>query len=402
MNMTHNRINKDELQRLAKTVSDTDPENNVVLFCEDDEQGEYRGYVTVDEYLFMPGLPRPAELETAEDVISSVVLENCSVFELHEGTVIRVFCVKNKWYISTNKKLVAMKSKWASKYDTFGQTFTKAIRYIVDDVEEEMVKPKPGSFNEKFKLNNEKSTAYLQKLFTDNLNPENKYIFMLKPTEEERIVCRAEPCPTIYHIGTFDKDNNLDMDTPITLNGNEVDKVRQHKFESVSELINTVNTINIDHHQGLLIVCHETKKHYRIFNPQYKYLVSVRGNVSSLKFRYLQLRTYSVRGVGFTKQMFDDFLALYDFEKKAELIENDLYLLSQDLYKKYVNIYISKRQFVNTSSNQENEILRIIHKFYLSTRSRVGPTVINNLLLWQKQHTLNHLLNSMKREEKFS
>ncbi len=67
---------------------------------------------------------------------------------------------------------------------------------------------------------------------------------------QERIVCRAEPSPTIYHVGTFDKDNVLSFDDEVSLNGTKIETPKERFFKDWHELRNSIDNININYHQG--------------------------------------------------------------------------------------------------------------------------------------------------------
>lgn len=384
-------MNRTNIEKLVKKPSDED--GDIALFCNEEDATNIRGYVTLGEDLFLPGFPVPTEVTYTN--ISELIdndLTKYSVYDSHEGTIIRVFFIK-RWYVSTNRKLDAMKSKWASKHKTFGQSFTEAIRYIMDDIEDEEMKlVEPGNFLKNLKKIGENNNAYLNSIFSSNLDPEKKYIFILKPSEEERIVCRAEPIPTVYHIGTYDKNNVLDLVTPINLNGILIDKTKKESFSCLVELKNAVHNINIDHHQGFLLICHKTGNHLKFYNPTYKYLFSVRDNVASLKFRYLQLRLYTQT----TRQIYDDFLSLYTYENEAKIIEENLYKLSVNLYQKYKSVYILKEESLDNKSTLETAVLKNIHQYYLKTRNKINPSIVNNALCHEKVCFINQLLNGKK------
>ncbi|NDG32425.1 hypothetical protein EB118_20415, partial [bacterium] len=59
------------------------------------------------------------------------IFDKCSFYDSYEGALIRMFYYKNKWYLSTNRKLDAYRSKWASK-ESFGSYFFKALVNAVE------------------------------------------------------------------------------------------------------------------------------------------------------------------------------------------------------------------------------------------------------------------------------
>lgn len=384
--MNHDIKNKKDLQHLIKRSPDED--EHVSLFCSDNEETNiYRGWVTFKEDVFLPGFPKPIEIDEQQDLD----LNTLSVYDSHEGTIIRVFFIQDKWYVSTHRKLDAMKSKWSSKYTTFGQSFTQAIRHIMDDLEEEEEEDETMSFSEKLNVTSSRNREYLNKIFQDNLDSSKKYIFILKPSEEERIVCRAEPVPTIYHIGTFDKDNNFDLDSRVSFQHVEVEKPKKHTFSSFQDMAQAVERINIQYYQGFILICNLTHNHYKFLNSRYKYFFDIRGNVSSLKFRYIQLRN-------FDKRIVRDFLNLYNFYKEQQQVERDLKKLSESLNQKYIKTFISK-QIPATNICKEDLFLKIANRYYIQTRQRIDQDIITYLINCQEPSMINQMLNTLRKEQ---
>lgn len=384
--------NKKDLQYLIKRSPDeevTANGNTVSLFCNDSEEiNSYRGWVTYNNDVFLPGFPKPIEIDETHNDLD---VNDFSIYDSHEGTIIRIFFIENKWYVSTNRKLDAMKSKWSSKYTTFGQSFTNAIRYIMDDLDEDEDDELDMTFSEKLNITSCKNNEYLNKIFQAHLDPTKKYIFILKPSQEERIVCRVEPVPTIYHIGTFDKDNNFDLDSHISLNDTIIEKPKKHVFSSFQEMTCAVENINIDHYQGLILICKKTNQHYKFLNHRYKYLFDIRGNVSSLKFRYIQLRNGD-------RKILNDFIALYNFGKECNNIERDLQRLSIILNEKYKNTFILKTEPISNKT-KEDLFIKIINTFYRKTRQRIDQTIVKNLINGEEPSLVNQMLNNMRKEE---
>jgi hypothetical protein len=120
---------------------DSDPtNNNISLFCYDtcdDNDDELvkscRGIAFSGEELIFKGFPYTYEYTQKKnhDAINNLLSNNlCSIYDSFEGTLLRMFCYNNKWYLSTNRKLDANKSKWGSK-TTFGEYFKQALEYEV-------------------------------------------------------------------------------------------------------------------------------------------------------------------------------------------------------------------------------------------------------------------------------
>jgi hypothetical protein len=426
-------VSKEFIQNQIKKKPDVDQNNNVSLFCADYDnkihgaaQAEHpsnntKGYVFHGDKLFFQGFPYSTELNLNSFDESQIDLKNYRIFESHEGTLIRVFNINNIWYTSTNRKLDAFKSKWAAKHTTFGQRFVAAIRDLVDEnevdenseeeTEEDFSKTSTSEvstsgvsaaqkYEERVKEQNSKDSAFLTKIYEKNLDPLKKYMFILKPSEEERIVCRAEPRPTIYHVGTFDKDNMISFDEEIILNGTKIETPKEKFFKDWHELKKSIDSININYHQGYILIQkgEEFDKHYKIINDQYRYLFSVRGNVPSLKFRYLQLRKYGGGSAPVNKEMYESFLNLYNYHNEAMAIEKEIYELSKDLHQKYLLIYVEKKRNSDLSDAENDVLQNIIHKSYLDTRSKTTISKINDLLTLNKPSKINKLLQEKRKK----
>lgn len=376
-------LTKSYLLTILKTAADVD--GDVSLFCDDKK---HRGVVTLAEDLFVPGFPDPTELtfDNISDFIED--LADYTVSEAHEGTLIRVFNAQGKWFTATNRRLDSMKSKWAAKYETFGHRFTSAIKYIVDDLEEcadTDTDTEEGTYRDRMNKIALQNNAFLSEVYARNLDPGCKYVFMLKPSEDERIVCNAEVCPTIYHLGTFDKENKL-IDSPVSFDQNVVDKPKHLHFADINALKEAVMALNIKFHQGFVLINKTTGQHYKLWNPTYKYLFfEVRDQVSSLSFRYLQLRAPYEAGKRET------FLRLYNYYEQAQKIETDLYKVAQRINKMYHD-----RNGCDTDEERAwraacNPVIQILWSEHRKGM-HVNPVCINDILIHQQAVLLNKLL----------
>lgn len=416
------QITKNFIQNQIKKQPDIDEENNVFLFCGDyDKEIQHpsnaKSYIFQGDKLFFQGFPYSVELKIDDSLCVKNVkkqdvldfdLKKCRVYESHEGTIIRVFNINNTWYTSTNRKLDALKSKWASKHTTFGHRFADAIRDIVDESDDESDDEGESCevvrFEDKIKEKNTRDKKFLNKIYEKNLDPQKKYMFILKPSVEERIVCRPEPSPTIYHVGTFDSMNVLSLDDEVILNGNKIETPKEKVFKDLHELKNAVENINVNYYQGYILIQRfgDHDKHYKIINDKYRYLFSVRGNVPSLRFRYLQLRKYG-SVMNLNEEMYQSFLDLYNFHNEAAMIEKEIYELCKNLHQKYLLLYVEKKKPAlyandpNISDTENDALQNVIHKSYLDTRSKTTVSKINDLLTCNKPSLINKLLNEKKK-----
>jgi hypothetical protein len=374
-----------------------DVEKSIVLDYSKIVDGvEMKGVVSYRNNPFFKGLPTPIEMTMSEAEL--VIEPSFKIYESHEGTLIRVFNIDEKWFVSTNRKLNAASSKWAAKHETFGQYFTLAIREIVQEFD-----PKPEddalSYKERVEVLNQKNADFLKKVFDRNLSAENKYLFLLKPSQEERVVCRASNVPTIYHVGTFDSEDNEIFDD-LFLDGKQVERPKQRNFQTLQDLKLAMEELDIYSLQGFLIVG-ETAT-YKILHDDYKKLFDVRGNIPSLRFRYLQLRRYSCDKKLKVEDL-EEFKKLYNFEADETDIELEIFELCEDLHEKYMAVYVfHDKELPSLSETEQNFLSRTVHKAYLESDRRVNttPSRINDLLTHAEPPILNKLLNEKRMRQK--
>lgn len=268
-------------------------------------------------------------------------ISNVKFYLSLEGTMIRVFNINDTWYVSTQKKLDAYKSRWGSQY-SFGQLFEQAISEEWE---------RNSTFREKYETQNETQVI---RNFLDGLNKDNVYIFFIKNTDSNRLVCRSnETSHKIYHIGTYtNKCTNFNLDDDIGLS-----YPHQLQFNSTEEVINYVRDLNPLEQQGVMVFLPDGCQ-IKIVNSQYQKLVSLRGNDPSISRRYIVLRNTPERV---------EFVKLYsDYETTFNKIEMSIFTLAKYIYKSYVKRFINK-EFAQVTPS-EYQIIKECHGWHLEDR----------------------------------
>lgn len=374
-----------------------DVENSIILDYSKIIDGvEMKGVVSYNDTIFFKGLPTPIEMTMFDAELKGFTIDpSFKIYESHEGTLIRVFNIEGKWFVSTNRKLNASNSKWASKHETFGQYFTLAIREIVQEAEEDEDEAVVLPYKEQVENLNRKNSEFLKKVFDRNLCATNKYLFLLKPSHEERVVCHACAVPTVYHVGTFDSEDN-EVSDDLVLDGKLVDRPKQRSFQTLQDLKSAMDELDIYSLQGFLIL--NDRCTYKILHDEYKRLFDLRGNIPSLRFRYLQLRRYSCdRKI--TLKDFEDFVSLYNFEADETDIELEIFKLCEDLHEKYMSVYVyHDKELPSLSETEQNFLSKTVHKAYIESERRINttPSRINDLLTRVEPPILNKLLNEKR------
>ena len=264
--------------------------------------------------------------------------ENFTFFESHEGSIIRLSYLNDKWYVSTHKKLDAFQSRWSSKR-TFGDLF-------VDSLQNEY------NVNRDFMTRLGQTTEVFES-FLNILDTSKVYVFLLRNNNDNRIVCDPPDYPTVYHVGTFIGDEfslteQLDIPYPNKLS-----------FTNSNELLDYVENIDYTKHQGVVvfkdnIVC-------KVMNSNYNRMFSIRGNESDIRFRYLQLRSNTEK-TNELYHLYPRFVELFDD------CEETIFKIAKWIMEKYVDRFIRK-QYVTVPRDEYN-IIKLCHTWHMEDRKR--------------------------------
>ncbi len=363
-------------------LTDSDESNNLELFCyvkcglnDTSFLKRCRGVLFHGNELVMNAFPYTSEFTSEQvDRIKKHDFSSCHFFDSYEGTLIRVFCFNSKWYTSTHRKLNAFRSKWASR-ESFGSAFIKAL-----EAEEKR--------NEAFRLTLNKgdsSVSILNRFYT-TLNPNKQYMFLVRNTAENRIVCSPPEQPTLYHVGTF-------VDRVLTLvNDINIPTPKKHNFSNEQELVDYVNNIDIKNLQGV-IAFGENNTQFKVLHPDYHEFFRARGNEPSIKYRYLQVRM-NQHLVHILTDLYPEYFEMFkDYE-------NIIYEISRNIYNSYVSRFI-KKQYV-TLQQEEYHIMRDCHSWHLQNRdeNRISLDRVIDEVNKQNPTNLNHMIRHFNTEQK--
>lgn len=237
-------------------------------------------------------------------------------YKMYEGTVVRMFFWKNRWFLSTHKKLNAFDSKWGnSSCKTFGEMF---INSLCDP----KVNWVPSSDDVLDIFNN----------FCFHLDTNKTYVFLIVHDEDTNIVCKKdETTPSCFHIGEFDNVTHMLVEG----NTSGLPELPSLSFSNTEELMEHVR--NLDHlqHPGV-IVYFPNQTQMKIYNKNYKHAQELRGNQPDLLYRYLEIRNDHTR--------VSEFLNLYK-EQENYLVTSELAILDvgKKLFHSYMKRYIHKQ-----------------------------------------------------------
>ncbi len=379
---------RSHIESLTETIKlfDSDKDNNLDLFnyinCKNSDAKflqSCRGLVYNNDELIVKNFPYTIEYTEKndyEEINSAVVpvFDQCTFYNSYEGCLIRLFYFNNKWFMSTNKKLSAFKSKWASK-KSYGHYFEDALKYHVSNNEKLREHIKLESLNG--------NMENIFEVFCESvLDKKKQYMFLLLNNEENRIVCDNPEVPTIFHIGTFE-NHKIIMDVDI-----HIPYPEKLSFNNIDELYDYVDQINYTKLQGVIVFAPDNQQ-FKILNKRYHQYYLVRGNEPSIKFRYLQIRMDQTN-YNILRELYPE--KIKDFED----YENYIFEASKNIYKAYIDRFI-KKLYV-TVPVEEYNVIKEAHNWYLNDRknNKITYEKIMTILNSQTPTNLNKIIKRVK------
>jgi hypothetical protein len=378
-------ITREFVESLGDKVRKTDEDNEagLELYCyvkcdstDSPSLQQCRGIVFHGENVVMSAFPYSVEFshtdeKNIEEKIQSVFKE-CEFYDAHEGVLVRMFNFSGKWYTSTHRKLDAFKSRWATR-ETFGNAFLVALEKEVE---------KNKLLREALPIGDEGLLTRFQSI----LDPSKQYMFLVRHSHENRIVCDAPKQPTLYHVGTF-VDGILSMTENI-----HVPYPRKHSFLNMDELVDYVSKINIYKLQGIIVFAPNNKQ-YKVLHSDYLELFNARGNEPSIKFRYLNVRM--------NKEMVDKLSHLYpEMVEHFVEYENILYRIAKNMFSTYIKRHI--KGVWSTLPKEDYRVDRICHLWHKENpkANRVSLEKVIEVLNQQPATNLNKMIRRYKEELK--
>ena len=285
----------------------------------------YGNELVCKTFAFTPEICCTQEKEI-QDLLKPVFSE-CRFFEAREGAMIRLFCFKNHWYMTTHRRLNAMQSKWGAHATSFGQLFLDAIAL------------KMSASHIEF----EKKEHVLDR-FCSLLNPRRTYVFLVSNDETNYIVCSPPPQSEVYLLGIFERvgfQDGKEIAGSHTLVSESIDhfptlipSLPSHSFKNVSELVDFVSHSDVTETSGIVVYLPNGKQ-VKISSPLYLKYFQLRGNQPSIRFRYLQLRNQP--------QDLELFKTLYSSnEQDFDCYEEILKTVAQNIAHAYQIRYVRK------------------------------------------------------------
>ena len=354
-------------------LTDTDIEYELELYCynkdcnndSDKLVKNFRGVIFHKQEIVMKSFPYTEEY-TSNDISEIKELQtdfaNCKFYDSYEGTLLRLFFWKDKWFLSTHRKLNAFKTKWAT-LQSFGSLFCDALKHEIQNNIE---------FSKLFSNYNTNESDIFE-IFKNSLDKNNKYMFLLKNQYNNIIVCDSPSDSYIYHIGTF-INGKLDMNDNIHLN-----HLSSLYFSNIGQIKTYIDNIDIKKTQG--VICLTENTNFKIFNENYYDLFKLRGNEPSINFRYLQIRNQS--------DLKNKIYQLYPHKiPDFKLYEKYILEIAKELLVYYHDRYVHNK-FLHIPQN-EHIIITKCNKWHMKNTKK-NIVTINTLLFYLNNHPHNYL-----------
>lgn len=375
-------FSRSNIEKLSNNIYISDSDDKLEMFCyvnccdtDSDIIKESRGVVFNGNDIVMKAFPYTIEVSHTDTAAISANITNFSewnFYESHEGALIRMFNFNGKWYVSTHRKLNAFRSKWSSR-ESFGASFKNALWSQEDN-------------NPNFAVRLPEEGDNILDRFQSTLDISKQYMFLIRNTIDNRIVCDAPLLPTLYHVGTFVEGGKLSMTEDIG-----IQYPKKLNFNSITELQDFVDFSNYKNIQG--VICfHSSNKQVKILNKDYLDLFKARGNEPSIKFRYLQVRT-NIKYVDMLYHLYPEMKPIF------EEYENTIGDISRSIYRAYVLRFIKKKYV--TVPKEEFAVIRECHSWHLSDRTtnKVSLNIVTQYINQQSPTNINHMIRRFRLEK---
>jgi hypothetical protein len=370
--------------RLADTQDDMKLYHYVE--CNDNDTNEIkscRGIIRVEDEIICKTFGYTQEIES--NLLLSVTtssntsnefmgfpIDQCIMYDSEEGATIRLFFHKNKWHMSTHRKINAYRSRWGNHTSrSFGDMFIDALEW----------ETKNGSLKDilKYETRNDLFNCY-----TDTLNRRKNYTFLIRNSNENRIVCDSLSHPKAFFTGSFDRDNEHLLIINDNDTGFEIPRVHTN-FLSIEEVVLYVNnSIDYKLKQGIIVYMPDQTQ-IKVLNPTYLKYFNTRGNEPSIKFRYLQIRKDKDQ-VAMLYNLYPDIIS------KFEIYENIIANLELKIYRGYIDRFVNKKYV--SLPQPEYFVIQACHKWHCDdrTNNKISIEKVSSVISDQSPNLLNRMI----------
>jgi hypothetical protein len=345
----------DQLDPSRVHAADVDVEYNLQCYTNsrlDHDNGTWRGAVFSGDKFVFSSFSHCIEI-TADADLEAILPDprDLVVHASYEGCLIRLFYYKDRWFISTHRRLDAFNSYWAEP-TSFGKQFEDSLHLeaTLNSTFCELVGDNPDTVLSNFLSCLDKSCGYL---------------FLLRPIGHNRIVCQPDfvNLGSVIYIATIYNKTSMCYDDPFFATFPRSERLHFNTLADLRAFVSESNPMQI---QGVLCTT-PSGEQIKVLSPMYEKLFEIRGNERDIVFRYASLETESSRLM--LRSMYPECATA--FYRYDQFVQN----LALRVYNLYVEIFIQHR-YVPVSSAMY-VLLRRLHDFYLQDREKNRMTRAN-------------------------
>jgi len=317
---------------------------------------QVRGVVFNDEgQLIMRGFPYTPEYTHDDPNLSAKIgqVAKYMIIPSFEGTVLRVFFYKNKWFVSTHKKLFASESYWANRDLSFEEQF----RQTIDGMLQVPSSPLKTFMQQKGQL------IFNYETFFESLDRTKQYMFLINPYGENRIVSSYGNILGVLHVGTF-VDNRFTLEENVGIPSPPL-----LHFKTVEEVSTYVAGMHPIHAQGVLLISPDA--FIKVVSKAYSYLYQIRNNCPNMVLRYIELLN-NPQELQVFLQLYSEFAEKFkDVDKRVAALAKTVHTAYYSRYVKHELAFLPKPKFM---------FMCKVHNTYLESRVKTTLQRVQELL----------------------
>ena len=369
----------------VKTIIETDNLDGLVCIhfneCNNDssdDHKQFRGIIKEKEtdkiicktFGYTPEIVED-DSENTERFIMPMVNANATCFYSYEGSLLRMFCYKEKWYLSTHRKISAFRSRWG-----FGKSYGDLF----------------AEYLKRFDNFKELENQDIIQAFGKNFQQNQVFVFLITSYKENRIVSnRLLESPNLYIVGRFENVNDesrfINNFDDLSFEGGFIPAPEKH------DISNPNVNIHIDTKQGLVFI-DDKGNSAKLINKEYAELVALRKNNPNIILRYIELQQEG------DKTKLEKFMKLYeDFSHKFKEYNDILLDIIGNVFRKYRNRFVRKLESI--APPEQYYIIRELHESYLQNNQNiVTPQRVDSYIKSLKPDRLFNLYSQyLKRKQ---
>lgn len=344
-------IENENIQNIQKTDDDGFLQIYSYKHCDNTTKyaWDYRGLVLNGERKLFRSLGYTPEYNDQEkdNVEKDFNFKDFKFFRSEEGTLLRMFYFEEqgKWYLTTHRKLDAFKSRWGSA-SSFGDIFLDSLSdldYMRDTPRDDL----------------------LSKL-TEKMDKNFVYFFLVRNTSNNRIVAKPPSSPTVFQIGAMDVTTG-DFFHEKIIQEVGIHTQTQVQLENWDDVFTFVKNIDPFDCQGL--IGFNNGSTLKIINSKYQLYSQVRGNESSLLYRYLHIRS-NPSYLKMINEIYPEHVGTF------VMYENTIFKIAKSIHTSYINRFVNKQHVV--VPQDEYRIVSECHGWHISNRqtNKVSLSVV--------------------------